>query len=96
MVDLMDPFWGWMALSVILGFVFIVMLIRLLAVQQVRFRFFLLLGAVGTMLLFSILSMVSTVGHARDLDGRHAALPLKPWFDSLRSGKCPCCSDADG
>jgi hypothetical protein len=23
-------------------------------------------------------------------------LPLKPWFDGLRSGKGPCCSDADG
>lgn len=34
--------------------------------------------------------------HARDLDGRFAASPLKPWFDSLRSGKGPCCSDADG
>lgn len=33
---------------------------------------------------------------ARDVDGRFAASPLKPWFDSLRSGKGPCCSDADG
>lgn len=32
---------------------------------------------------------------ARD-DGRYSASPLKPWFDSLRSGKGPCCSDADG
>ena len=32
---------------------------------------------------------------ARD-DGRFANSPLKPWFDSLRSGKGPCCSDADG
>ena len=32
---------------------------------------------------------------ARD-DGRHIQSPLKPWFDSLRSGKGPCCSDADG
>src|SRR6516165_1442411 len=33
--------------------------------------------------------------HARDY-GRYANSPLKPWFDSLRSGKGPCCSDADG
>jgi hypothetical protein len=33
---------------------------------------------------------------ARDLDGRYAGSPLKDWFDSLRSGKGPCCSDADG
>ena len=32
---------------------------------------------------------------ARD-DGRYAGSPLKSWFDSLRSGKGPCCSDADG
>jgi hypothetical protein len=32
---------------------------------------------------------------ARD-DGRYANSPLKPWFDSLRSGFGPCCSDADG
>jgi hypothetical protein len=32
---------------------------------------------------------------ARD-DGRYANSPLKPWFDSLSSGKGRCCSDADG
>ena len=32
---------------------------------------------------------------ARD-DGRFANSPLKAWFDQLRSGKGPCCSDADG
>ena len=32
---------------------------------------------------------------ARD-DGRYANSPLKSWFDSLRSGKGLCCSDADG
>lgn len=33
--------------------------------------------------------------HARD-DGRYAQNPLKPWFDSLKSKKGFCCSDADG
>src|ERR1700747_1571267 len=33
---------------------------------------------------------------ARDLEGRYASSPLKQWFDSLKSGKGPCCSDADG
>lgn len=33
---------------------------------------------------------------ARDLDGRYAQSPLKQWFDGLKSGKGPCCSDADG
>jgi len=32
---------------------------------------------------------------ARD-DGRYAQSPLKPWFDSLKSRKGFCCSDADG
>lgn len=32
---------------------------------------------------------------ARD-DGRYSNSPLKPWFDSLRSGLGPCCSVADG
>jgi hypothetical protein len=41
------------------------------------------------------LVLVSHRGHARD-DGRYAGSPLKPWFDSLKSGKGPCCSDADG
>ncbi len=33
---------------------------------------------------------------ARDLDGRYANSPLKPWFDRLASGKGLCCSIADG
>ncbi len=33
---------------------------------------------------------------ARDLDGRYANSPLKGWFEKLRSGRGPCCSDADG
>ena len=35
------------------------------------------------------------LGHARDRRP-FANSPLKAWFDSLRSGKGPCCSDADG
>lgn len=33
---------------------------------------------------------------ARDADGRYASSPLKSWFETLRSQKGPCCSDADG
>jgi hypothetical protein len=32
----------------------------------------------------------------RDLDGRYADSPLKPWFDQLKSDFGPCCSNADG
>ena len=50
--------------------------------------------AVGGMLL--ALPLASGPGQARDPDGRYANSPLKQWFDSLQSGKGPCCSDADG
>jgi hypothetical protein len=47
-------------------------------------------------LLLSALSAPSM--RARDLDGRYAAQnpELHQWFESLRSAKGPCCSDADG
>jgi hypothetical protein len=45
--------------------------------------------------LAAILMLSAPAGQARD-DGRYAGSPLKPWFDQLRSGKGPCCSDADG
>ncbi|MFB9269054.1 hypothetical protein ACFFWD_39090 [Bradyrhizobium erythrophlei] len=46
--------------------------------------------------LAALLSVAAQLAQARDLDGRYANSPLKQWFDSLRSGKGPCCSDADG
>ena len=39
--------------------------------------------------------LIAAPAFARD-DGRYAGSPLKPWFESLKSGKGPCCSDADG
>ena len=42
-----------------------------------------------------LMSVLIGAVQARD-DGRYSQSPLKPWFDSLRSGKGPCCSDADG
>lgn len=41
------------------------------------------------------LLVLLSIASARD-DGRYAASPLKPWFDSLQSKKGACCSDADG
>jgi hypothetical protein len=40
-------------------------------------------------------TLVTGSATARD-DGRYANSPLKSWFDSLRSAKGLCCSDADG
>jgi hypothetical protein len=39
-----------------------------------------------------LLTLGSHLGHAHDPSHPE----LKAWFDSLRSGKGPCCSDADG
>lgn len=41
-------------------------------------------------------TMITRPVFGRDLDGRYANSPLKPWFDQLKSGKGPCCSDSDG
>ena len=45
-----------------------------------------------------LLALAAPNSRARDLDGRYAAQnpELHQWFESLRSGKGPCCSDADG
>lgn len=57
-------------------------------------RAWLTLAAVSIILL--VMALMIHPAFPRDLDGRHANSPLKPWFDSLKSGKGPCCSDADG
>ena len=49
---------------------------------------------IGSVLL--MLPLAADRGEARDPDGRYANSPLKQWFDSLKSNKGPCCSDADG
>jgi hypothetical protein len=49
----------------------------------------------GLTLCFIVIGLVGGV-RARDLDGRYANSPLKPWFDQLASGKGLCCSMADG
>lgn len=45
-----------------------------------------------------LLSLAAPSSQARDPDGRYAAQnpELHQWFEGLRSGKGPCCSDADG
>jgi hypothetical protein len=49
----------------------------------------------GLTLSVMVACLVGSVA-ARDLDGRYADSPLKPWFDRLASGKGLCCSMADG
>jgi hypothetical protein len=44
-----------------------------------------------------LLGLASQVGHARDRAQFANANPeLRAWFNALKSGKGPCCSDADG
>lgn len=92
----MAPFWGWMALAVILAFVLVFLVLRLFVVQEITVKWFLLFAGVASLLVLAILLAVSTIGVARDAGGRYASSDLKSWFDSLRSGRGPCCSDADG
>ena len=44
----------------------------------------------------AVMGMVTLPAMGRDLDGRYANSPLKPWFDQLKSRNGPCCSMADG
>jgi hypothetical protein len=60
------------------------------------FRTALALGLVTFGVATLMLALAFNPGYARDPDGRYANSPLKQWFDSLKSGKGPCCSDADG
>ena len=43
----------------------------------------------------TVVALLIGAVEARD-DGRYMQSPLKPWFDSPKSGKGPCCSVADG
>lgn len=45
----------------------------------------------------ALTALVAPVGYARDRGQFvNTSAELKAWFDGLRSGKGPCCSDADG
>ncbi len=62
-----------------------------------RLRMIILWIAVAAAALIVLADLVFSGARARDLDGRFAGSPLKPWFDHLASpGGGLCCSDADG
>lgn len=45
----------------------------------------------------ALIALAASAGHARDRGLFANTNPdVKAWFDSLRSGKGPCCSDGDG
>ena len=64
--------------------------------QRTGWRNGTILVALGVVLVVGGRIAAPGTAGARDLDGRYANSPLKQWFDSLHSGKGPCCSDADG
>ena len=49
-----------------------------------------------TFLLIVLFGLTPLTAMGRDLDGRYATSPLKPWFDQLKSRNGACCSNADG
>jgi hypothetical protein len=49
-----------------------------------------------TFLLIVLFGLTPLTAMGRDLDGRYANSPLKPWFDQLKSRSGACCSNADG
>jgi len=53
------------------------------------------LGFTGVVVAIGVAALVGGPVMARD-DGRYAGSALKPWFDTLKSSKGLCCSDADG
>jgi hypothetical protein len=63
---------------------------------EMKWRAWIILVASVLVLVVAGCVVVPQHAAARDLDGRFANSPLKGWFESLRSGKGPCCSDADG
>jgi hypothetical protein len=64
--------------------------------SDVGWRDWLILVAFLLALVVAVRVLSPLTAAARDLDGRFAGSPLHNWFESLHSGKGPCCSDADG
>lgn len=64
--------------------------------QRTGWRDGMILVALGVGLVVGGRIAAPDTAGARDLDGRYTNSPLREWFDSLHSGKGPCCSDADG
>lgn len=86
---------GLLTLAISLGILFLAW-----AVETTVDRYRPQLGVVWRFLILfaiavAVMALAVSIASARD-DGRYAGSPLKPWFDSLRSGRGPCCSDADG
>ncbi|MDA9434698.1 hypothetical protein [Bradyrhizobium sp. CCBAU 51627] len=54
-------------------------------------------SAAGLACALTLIALLAPRGHARDRGQFvNTNAELKAWFDGLRSGKGPCCSDADG
>jgi hypothetical protein len=63
--------------------------------NRARTRRFKALATIASAML--LVALASHLGHARDRGQYANASPeLRAWFEGLKSGKGPCCSDADG
>jgi len=52
---------------------------------------------VSVLLMLTMATLAAMAGRAIGHDKNHPITPQqKSWFDSLKSGKGPCCADADG
>jgi hypothetical protein len=47
----------------------------------------------ATLIVFTVMPPISTIGHARAHDYQHPE--LNRWYESLHSGKGPCCDGSD-
>ncbi|MCA6108340.1 hypothetical protein [Bradyrhizobium cenepequi] len=47
----------------------------------------------ATLVVFTVMLPISTIGHARAHDYQHPE--LNSWYESLHSGKGPCCDGSD-
>jgi len=47
----------------------------------------------ATLVVFTVMPPISTIGHARAHDYQHPE--LNSWYESLHSGKGPCCDGSD-
>lgn len=94
MIDL-----GWLIWLVVVGAILLVLGLFLIFCNMLD-GFALAIAASGGIFIAVACAVVLVIGisaaRGRDLDGRFAGGPLHEWFEGLRSGKGPCCSDADG
>lgn len=88
--------WGWLGFLAVIAAIMLALGLLLRHDNKDDDLGIALAFAGGVILFVCAFVFGSAAAFARDRDGRFAESPLKSWFDGLRSGNGPCCSDADG